>query len=138
MIFSVVSVLSSCNLLDYTIYFLLLQDRNGGNVGFFVCMPLPFDIAHLPWVFPLAFLFLGCHHIAIALWYIVGRILNMCFAHTRPPRPRRGFSRLFLCSNVQIIIFIKRNYEFSVIKSCIPFTQQLIYATLNATHLSSF
>ncbi len=38
MIFSVVSVLSSCNLLDYTIYFLLLQDGNGGNVGFFVLL----------------------------------------------------------------------------------------------------
>ena len=47
------------------------------------------------WVFSLAFLYLGCHHIAFALWYIVGRILNMCFAHMRPPHPRRGFSRLF-------------------------------------------
>ena len=43
-------------------------------------------------VFLLAFLFLGCYHIAFALWYIVGRILNMCFAHMRPPHTCRVFS----------------------------------------------
>ena len=53
-------------------------------------------------------------------------------------RPCRGFFRLLFCSHAQINRFIKRNYEFSVIKSCIPFTQQLIYATLRTTHLSSF
>ena len=57
---------------------------------FFLPRPLfsPQPIDKLPgWVFSLAFLFLGCHHIAFALWYIVGRILNMCFAHMRPPTP---------------------------------------------------
>ena len=39
------------------------------------------------WVFSLVFVLLGCHHIAIALWYIMGRILTMCFAHMRPPTP---------------------------------------------------
>ena len=32
------------------------------------------------------FLSLGCHHITFALWYIAGRILNMC-----SPRPYHGF-----------------------------------------------
>ena len=51
--------------------------------------------------FLLAFILLGCHHIAIALWYIVGRILNMCFAHMRPPRPCREFSRLLFYFHAQ-------------------------------------
>ena len=49
----------------------------------------------------LAFLFPGYHHIAIALWYIVGRILNMCFAHMRPPRPRRGVFHLISLPHTQ-------------------------------------
>ena len=53
------------------------------------------------WVFLLAFLFPGYHHIAIALWYIVGRNLNMCFAHMRPPRPRRGFFPLISLPHTQ-------------------------------------
>ena len=53
------------------------------------------------------------------------------------PRPRYGFPRLLFCSLAQVIIFIKRNYEFSVIKPCIPFTHQFICATLNATRLLS-
>ena len=48
----------------------------------------PYPNNNLPeWVLSLASLLLGCHHIAFALWYIVGCILNMCFAHMRPPTP---------------------------------------------------
>ena len=48
----------------------------------------PYPNNNLPeWVFSLASLLLGCHHIAFALWYIVGCILNMRFAHMRPPTP---------------------------------------------------
>ena len=56
------------------------------------------------------FLLLWCHHIAIALWYIVGRILNMCFAHMLPPRPRNGFSRLLFYFHAQ---FSLRNISIS-------------------------
>ena len=52
-------------------------------------------------LFSLAFVLLGCHHIAIALWYIVGRILTMCFAHMRPPHPCREFSRLLFYFHAQ-------------------------------------
>ena len=52
-------------------------------------------------------------------------------------RPRRGFPLLLFYSHTQVNIFVKRNYVFSVIKSCIPFTKQHIYATLNTTRLSS-
>ena len=56
------------------------------------------------WSSLLAFVLLGCHHIAIALWYIVGRILNMCFVHMRPPRPCRGFSRLLFYFHAQFLL----------------------------------
>lgn len=61
----------------------------------------------------------------------LSRLLFTPYAHAV------GFPRLLFYSHTQVIIFIKRNYEFSVIKSCIPFTQQHIYATLNTTRLSS-
>ena len=69
----------------------------------------------------------------------LGAICLLCFFPLTflLSRPRYGFSRLLFCSHAQVNIFIKRNYEFSVIKSCIPFTKQHIYATLNTTRLSS-
>ena len=98
MIFSVVSVLSSCNLLDYTIYFLLLQDGNGWNVGFFVC--------DLFAIYCLRFLFGDCF-----AWYCLLAVgfLARFFASTPTSwvstltfllaflllRPHRGFPRLF-------------------------------------------
>ena len=48
-----------------------------------------------------------------------------------------GFPAYF-STHTQVNIFVKRNYVFSVKKSCIPFTKQHIYATLNTTRLSSF
>ena len=53
-------------------------------------------------IFSSAFLYIGYHHIAFALWYIVGRILNMCFAHMRPPHPRRGFFRSLTTPHAQL------------------------------------
>ena len=61
----------------------------------------------------------------------LSRLLFFSYAHAV------GFPAYFFCSHAQVNIFIKRNYEFSVIKSCIPFTKQHIYATLNTTRLSS-
>ena len=96
------------------------------------------------WDFCLRFLFGGC----FAGCYLLAVGFSTYFSTFTPtlwvcplifllPRPRRGFSRLFSYFHAQVNIFIKRNYEFSVIKSWIPFTKQHIYATLNTTRLSS-
>ena len=56
----------------------------------------------------------------------------------RPKNTRHVFFRLLFLSKTHFSISSKRNHEFSVIKSSILFTKQLVYATLNSTRISSF
>ena len=111
--------------------FLSATYRLASGVGFSACFSSP---TPTPWVSPLIFLL---PHPVFSLRHIdqlPGWAFLLAFLLLRPCR---GFFRLLFCSHAQINRFIKRNYEFSVIKSCIPFTKQHIYATLNTTRLSS-
>ena len=106
--------------------------RLASGVGFSACFSSPTPTL---WVSPPTFLLPRPVSAPRHIDQLPGWAFLLAF-HTL--RPCRGFFRLLFCSHAQINRFIKRNYEFSVIKSCIPFTQQLIYATLRTTHLSSF
>lgn len=105
--------------------------RLASGVGFSACFSLS---TPTPWVFPLIFLLSRPVSAPRHINQLPGWAFSLAFHSLRP---RYGFPRLLFCSHAQVNIFIKRNYEFSVIKSCIPFTKQHIYATLNTTRLSS-
>ena len=111
--------------------FLSATYRLASGVGFSACFSSP---TPTPWVSPPAFLLPRPVSSPQHIDKLPGWVFSPAFHSLRP---RYGFSRLLFCSLAQVIIFIKRNYEFSVIKSCIPFTHQFIYATLDTTRSSN-